>query len=316
MGFEVLFEAGRRFAEGVVEPRAAGNVQLPTGRIVVGDPRNGAHAALVRRVPPGRSPATISVACMGTDEHRVAAAMLRFRAGAISSWEPALPEGRDPDAPTPDDYFGFGIGSGLACFADASVPLPHDVRPQGSSPALAYPGCAATELPIGNTTISVFSANDGTYASFWGLDATGQPMVLVTDFRVIGTAETRAAELLVQHWPGGSLDEEITRNWEARDIVAPLPDIAMPAAAAATATAPKRKAAAKAKAAAKPKAKAKAKPIEKPKAKAKAAAKPKAKAKAAAKPKPAARKPSPKPAVRKPSPKPAARKPAPKPRRR
>ena len=45
MGFELLFQAGRRFTEGVVQPRAAGNVQLPTGRIVVGDPR-----ALARQV--------------------------------------------------------------------------------------------------------------------------------------------------------------------------------------------------------------------------------------------------------------------------
>ena len=70
--------------------RAAGNVNLPSGRIVVGDPARSGHDALVRRVPPGRYPATISVAWIHQlMEHRVAAAMLRFRAGPVATWEPA-----------------------------------------------------------------------------------------------------------------------------------------------------------------------------------------------------------------------------------
>lgn len=218
VGFEVLFEAGRRFAEGVVEPRPAGTVSVPSGRIVVGDPTTGGHAALVRRVPPGKYPASISVARLRNDEKRVAAAMLRFRAGRVVIWEPALPEGKNPDdAPTPEAYFGYGVDGGLACFADAGAPLPHDVNAGDNG------RCTGVELPLGRHTIAVFSADKGTYASYWGLDGAGNPIVLVTDFRLVGTRETGGAEMLSDAWPGSALDEEITQNWEGRDIVTPLP---------------------------------------------------------------------------------------------
>jgi hypothetical protein len=223
VGFDVLFESGRRFAEGVVEPRPAGMVTLPSGRLVVGDPTNGGHAPLARRVPPGRYPATVSIVRRGSSERRVAAAMLRFRAGPVVLWEPAEPEGKDADdAPSPEAYFGFGVGSGLACFADSAAPLPYEVKPSAEH--------TVTELSVGDGTISVFSADGGTYASFWGLDASGMPMVLVTDFRIVGTDETRGAEMLASAWPGASLDDEVTRNWEAKDIIAapPPPDIAEP----------------------------------------------------------------------------------------
>ena len=278
-GFEPLFEAGRRFEKGSVEPRPAGTLAVPSGRIAVGDPASGICRALVRAVPPGRYPVSISVATLEEPaDRRVAAAMVRFSARPIARWEPALAEGDDPATLQPGQFFGYGVDAGIACFIDAEVApaIDFDFWEQRIVPTILRSDpkalCASAEVKAEDANVVAFTsgAGDGVYASFWGLDAGGAPVVLVTEFRVIGAEVTSGQLILEEHWPGNpTLVASVT------DLVEP-PPTAPKAPASRKKPTPKRKPRPKAKprAKAKPKAKPRAKPKAKPKSKKPAAKKP------------------------------------------
>jgi hypothetical protein len=292
-GFEVMFEAGHRFAGGTVEPRPAGAVSVPSGRIVVCDPATGVPGTrpLARAVPPGRYPVTISVGTLAVvGERRVAAAMVRFSARPIARWEAAAADGDDPATLKTGQYFGYGVDAGVACFADAGTieRLTFEDWELAVVPALraADPAllCGAAEIVVDGGDLVAFTsgAGDGLYASFWGLDADGQPVVLVTDFRIVGGEETRGRDIIRATWPH-TAPAPIPAPRPAAPGAAETPRAAtvraVTAQVAAKAARPARKPAAKAKAKqAATKAKAK-RPAAKAKAKAKAK-RPAAKAKA------------------------------------
>jgi hypothetical protein len=211
VGFEPLFEQGRKFAKGTVELRDAGTVSVTSGVIAVGDPSSRIDKPLARTVPPGRYPVVASVAHLSaSDERRVAAAMVRFSDRPIVSWEPALPRGEDPATLEPGQYFGYGVDGGIACFADEALlpALDFDTWEKTIMPAIERADskglCAATEIELGGGNVVAFTtgAGDGFYVSFWGLDDSGQPVALVTEFRILGTEVTRGREILAKAWPG------------------------------------------------------------------------------------------------------------------
>ena len=211
-GFDVMFEAGHKFAGGTVEPRPAGTIAVPSGRVVVCDP-SGAEAGtrpLARAVPPGTYPVTISVGRLDAiDERRVAAAMVRFSARPIARWEAAACDGDDPETLTAGQFFGYGVDGGVGCFVDAVAAAGLTfVTWEGkvlSALLAADPTalCGAAEVAIegGNLVAFTTGAGDGTYASFWGLDAQDEPVVLVTEFRIVGGEETRGRDIIRATWP-------------------------------------------------------------------------------------------------------------------
>jgi hypothetical protein len=211
-GFDPLFERGRKFDRGTVEPKAAGTLRLPTGRIVVADPASAGVDTdpLVRTVPPGDYPVEVSVAWIEQNqEHRIAAARVRFSDRPVAKWEPALADGQDPDTLEPGQFFGYGVDAGTACFVDASLlPLDFDFFDQTIVPAMQKADerllAGYAEVARGAASVVAFSsgAGDGMYASFWGLDDAGQPVVLVTEFRIVGTEVTRGGLLIEAAWPG------------------------------------------------------------------------------------------------------------------
>jgi len=210
-GFEPLFTAAADFVDGSIEPTPAGTVALPSGSIIVCDPTSSPSPVLVRRVPPGRYPVTVSVATMkGTNERRIAAAMVRFSAQPIATWEPALGEAQDPNDLRPGEYFGYGVDGGTACFMDGEMSRSwtFDDHEQSVEPALeaadptllaAY---AEVTTPKGNLIAFAAGAGDDMYASFWALDASGALVALVTEFRIVGTEVTRGDAIIEAHWPG------------------------------------------------------------------------------------------------------------------
>jgi hypothetical protein len=208
----------------------AGDLVLPTGRIVACDPGYLRRAGLdecqpyTRVVPPGRYPVTV---CLRTryyadrPDERVAAAMIRFTDTEPVVWEMALLPGQDPAALLRDQFFGYGVDGGTGCFADARLVeslAPEQVAwseriqqpwPPGAGwdyglkldpplnralwdgffgnvqagrvYAVNVPG------PDGETNLIAFCSGegDGSYASYWGLDAAGNPCRLATCFGLL-----------------------------------------------------------------------------------------------------------------------------------
>ncbi|RAY16769.1 hypothetical protein DPM19_00955 [Actinomadura craniellae] len=128
---EVLFTPGRRLARDdgyiavVAEPEHAGPLRLPTGSVLAADPGtvNDRDLPFTVTVPPGDYP--VLIAAMRWEHEgghwgETPAAMLRITDEPTTSWELALRPGQDARLLDTDEFFGFGVDSGTACFLDAT----------------------------------------------------------------------------------------------------------------------------------------------------------------------------------------------------
>jgi hypothetical protein len=184
-----------------------GLLEVPTGEIVAADPLvTPDRPPFVRKVAPGRYPVVLYRA-----QGRVALAMLRLGPGVPVRWELATISGQDAATLKDDEIFGYPVDAGTGCFMDKTaypLMLEREKREIAAGAAnfnyydvLArdYPGERDGEfvlhvpLPESPLNVAVFSSGwgDGFYASFWGLDASGEPLVLMTDFGVLENADGR-----------------------------------------------------------------------------------------------------------------------------
>jgi len=181
-----------------------GDLELPTGGIIACDPLISGTEMLAfsRRVKPGRYEVSLLEA-----QGRVAVAVLRFRPGTPARWELATLPGQDVAALKDDEVFGYPVDAGLGSFMDktAMVLMSEQQDKLGAEPNYYDDVLAAEFAPnqdrfamhrpvAGNPlNIAMFSSGwgDGIYPSFWGLDAAGEPLVLMTDFGVLENADGR-----------------------------------------------------------------------------------------------------------------------------
>jgi hypothetical protein len=185
-----------------------GLLDVPTGEIVAADPLvTPDRPPFARKVAPGRYPVVLYRA-----QGRTALAMLRFASGAPVRWELATVAGQDVATLKDDEIFGYPVDAGTGCFMDkAAYPLMLEREKREIATGAAnfnyyddvlakdYPGERDGEfvlhvpLPESPLNVAVFSSGwgDGFYASFWGLDASGEPLVLMTDFGVLEDADGR-----------------------------------------------------------------------------------------------------------------------------
>jgi hypothetical protein len=100
----------------------AGDVNLPTGRIIVADPFLAyEQAAFTKTVEPDKYPVYIYISEIDKLHHRIAYAKIKFRAESATRWVLALTEDitiDEIDELEEDEYFGFDVESGLAGFMD------------------------------------------------------------------------------------------------------------------------------------------------------------------------------------------------------
>jgi hypothetical protein len=166
-----------------------GKLKLPNGKIVVCDPFIAkSDIPLDRTVMPGEYAVEIAVAKRDNDE-RVAFARIRFSTKEIVSWVGANFQ-NDSTAK------GYNVDSGTGCFIGLKAikilrdKIAHDsvfydfmTREIGNQPW--------ANVPVATLNVTMFEAGygDGSYKSFWGLDESGQPTVLVTDFCVVECKE-------------------------------------------------------------------------------------------------------------------------------
>ena len=166
-----------------------GMLHLPSGRLVIGTAYD--FFPLTRPAPTGVFSVEASLATVSDDESRIAGVRIVFSGEPVATWEVAdgdfgsargfaAPDGLYIDAQilpalqvyieestSPDEWYydppkKEGKTWQVACFA------PDDDRPE-------------TCTMFGTNSYN----NDGPYISYWGLDASGAPAVLVTDVNLV-----------------------------------------------------------------------------------------------------------------------------------
>lgn len=197
--FSKLFEEGKEIdteiGRVVLRPRGAGGLTLTSGRVVACDPvASPDMEPFARGLPAGTFPVTLSVAHFEDGDRRVAAALVRFGAGAPASWELALRPSESAAELGEDEVFGYPAESGTGCFMgeEAARLIFSDLDPEEFADALFGEmeqnyedtwSWAEVGVGEGNNLIA-FSAGvgEGVYASYFGLDESGEAVCLVTDF--------------------------------------------------------------------------------------------------------------------------------------
>jgi Protein of unknown function (DUF4241) len=234
--FDLAFAQGHIFSapEGPIRAvvHRVCDLRVTSGLIVAGDPWS-LGAPFARAIAPGSYPVELCVAQLpphpdhpdlGVDR-RVAAARVRLRPEPAVAWEMAATAEENLNDLGPHEFFGFGVGSGTACFVDAdAVPLFSEdganTRLDALLGRIAHgEGCVAAEelheamfvdskgvltdqllrrlsgdglieglnlaLPTGNLVAFGAGFGDGRYPCYWGLDGDRNTVSLIADFRVL-----------------------------------------------------------------------------------------------------------------------------------
>lgn len=169
-----------------------GELSVPSGRIVVGDPgtTDFAHPPppLARSAPTGVFPVEVALAESHGHDTRVACARVRFAARPAVRWEPALFVGQTADS---GDGSTYGVDTGMGCFFDqAACAKVDESTMQAWGEALDRRRVDTWTWhvdEVGPANVVMFSSGwgDGLYTSYWGLDAHDEVVELVTDFDVL-----------------------------------------------------------------------------------------------------------------------------------
>jgi len=196
----------------------AGELFLPTGSIVCGDPffLDGVRP-FKEKVDPGRYPVIISIYKVEEGHHRIAFGRIRFSDIPAVRWQLAFMDDVTDEqiaSIEPGEFYGYGVDAGLACFTDATsmelfdksmddfyknhpvknyytdVLAPEFKVSSGDHPLSVPEGTWNNHFPVkgDDRNVVMFSSGwgDGTYPVYWGLDASGNITEMVTDFGVVG----------------------------------------------------------------------------------------------------------------------------------
>jgi hypothetical protein len=177
----------------------AGDLVLPTGRVVAADVFFFQTEPFIRTLPAGRYPVQLLMSARDPSvAGDVAAAMIRAAPGDPVSWELAIVPGQDPTTLKADEFFGYGVDSGTGCFASAEAVAVltanrfdayADRVQQGMFPSDGVYNASVdvTVDPVTGVNVIGFASGfgDGAYPSWFGLDSGGDPLVLLTDFGIL-----------------------------------------------------------------------------------------------------------------------------------
>lgn len=212
--YEIYYDLdGEMSAQELVEIHI-GDVNLPTGRVIVADPFfTEDQEAFARAVEPDKYPVFIYMAEIDELHHRIAYAKIKFRPEAAAKWILAITEDLTPDELNElgeDEFYGFAVESGLACFMDAETKIlltqRIDKLQEEKPDSNYYDEVLATEFSeysgknqfsraLGDwndhhpdkesdNNVIMFSSGwgDGYYPAYWGLNENGDTVELVIDF--------------------------------------------------------------------------------------------------------------------------------------
>lgn len=172
------------------------DLALPTGRIVAADLHFAEGPPFVTAVPPGTYPLTLIAARLGArrQDERIAFALLQFNDRPVAAWQHAPISPRTPNG-NPAPTYPVDSGNGGLADAAAQEALLNLSDPEGtvdkkieSHLEKSYQHTRAfVHIHTHAGDAAIFSAGygDGSYASYFALDAQGAPVALVTDFGVL-----------------------------------------------------------------------------------------------------------------------------------
>jgi len=195
--YSKLFIEGRKISSeygvAILRTYKAGELFIPSGRIVACDAFVSHASPFTTAVPPNSYPVVLSVAHFGDYDQRVAAAMLKLRDAKPIKWEMALNACQDLSSLREGEVFGYGVDSGTGCFMDIEAA-------QILTKSDNYSDLLMAELdktyidtwswaniplnPVSKANVIAFSTGfgDGVYASYFGYDEKGDMASLLTDF--------------------------------------------------------------------------------------------------------------------------------------
>jgi hypothetical protein len=256
-----------RWATGAldIKERAIDKLVLSTGRIVACDPLVSLSGAkpFARSVKKGKY--AVSIGTLEGDE--IAFACVRFSKAKVASWELALVEGETPSDEARgygvDSGTGCFVDEAAATKHNAEVDATYErirtaLRKRGIDPhdhakwheafdaeleeaggdlhSRLYEGKrdrTASSLVLdaksgANVVAFKSGAGDGIYASFWGLDAKGNPAMLLTDFGLLDDDddEDEDEEEDDEDWDDEELEAEIATLFASERP--PAPPVASP----------------------------------------------------------------------------------------
>lgn len=175
----------------------AGDLSLPSGRIVACDPLvSGLRDPFVQTVRPGRYAVDLALARRPAQGERVALARVRFTKRQPTVWVMALRKGEKEAALGAGRIFGYSAESGTGSFMDVETAVDHNLTARDDIDAILEeltanyrPQRYWLDYPVARRhNVVMFSAGNGAgiYASYFGIDETGDVCVLVTDFQIMG----------------------------------------------------------------------------------------------------------------------------------
>lgn len=193
-----------------------GDLNLPTGKIIAADPFfTYDQRPFKRTVLPDKYPVYIYVTEIDEEHFRIAYAKIKFRSKDASKWVLAITDDitkEEMDELTDDEFFGFPVDSGLACFLDeetnAALNAKMDALQEKDPEANYYDEVLADEFKAyssknkfsrelgdwndhrpdreSDNNVIMFASGwgDGYYPAYWGLDENGETIELVIDFLI------------------------------------------------------------------------------------------------------------------------------------
>ncbi len=193
-----------------------GDLKLPTGEIMAGDPFfMDESLPFARRVQPGNYPVKLYIREIGPDDYRIAYAKVELSSEKADHWILAVSEDMEMEdllKMQEDDFFGFAVDSGMACFLDAQTNEVYqqkmDELYQKDAGANYYDDVLAEELkeysadspyateygdwtnhfPDANSDLNVIlfssGSGEGVYPAYWGRNANKELTELIIDFMV------------------------------------------------------------------------------------------------------------------------------------
>jgi hypothetical protein len=207
--FGEAFTPGTRFADerhGTIEVRTQviGQLDVPSGHINVGDPLTTSFenpdVPLAQRAPIGTFPVEVSIARFESGDLRVACARVRFDSSAPATrWEVGRFEGEQSQSR--EEVPGYGVDAGMGCFFDAEARATVDQSTSDDWLHAIERNSVDTwtwhVADVGKANVVMFSSGwgDGFYGSWWGFDADGRVVELVTDFEVLMGPDCESFEL-------------------------------------------------------------------------------------------------------------------------
>jgi hypothetical protein len=164
--------------------RTVGVLEVPTGRLVVAQgvatSSTDDFVPFARQTPTGLFPVEVTLAKSAKGEERIAAVRIMFSPQPIADWE----EANGPElSGTTGVMMDMQAVAAFQSFADEHVEWWYDVK-STKGDGWQY-GCFEPNK-TDNVNVAFFSMGEyeGTYQSYWALDGSEMPVMLVTDFNV------------------------------------------------------------------------------------------------------------------------------------